>query len=99
MKYLLVILMFIPLTACQTATELQNASSKGLSNIYSCGQINAAFIAYEADKNSFAALEQIAGMSGLVIDKSTETDASSYYNRIKSAASVALLVQGCPPRA
>jgi hypothetical protein len=99
MKYLLAILMLVTLTACQTATELQNASSKGLANIYSCGQINAAFAAYESDKTSFAALEQIAEMSGLVINKSTETDASSYYESIKSAASVALLVQGCQPRA
>ena len=99
MKYLLAILMVVTLTACQTATELQNASSKGLANIYSCGQINAAFAAYEADKTSFAALEEIAAMSGLVIDKSTETDASSYYDNVKSAASIALLVQGCPPRA
>jgi hypothetical protein len=99
MKYLLAILMLATLTACQTATELQSASSKGLANIYSCGQINAAFAAYEADKTSFAALEQIAAMSGLVINKSTGTDASSYYESIKSAASVALLVQGCQPRA
>ncbi|MFT5812554.1 MAG: hypothetical protein ACI9VT_000289 [Psychroserpens sp.] len=98
MKYLLTILMLLILTACQTVTELQNAYSKGLANVYSCGQINAAFAAYEADKTSFAALKQIAAMSGLVIEKSLETDASSYYDSIKSAASVALLVQGCGPR-
>jgi hypothetical protein len=99
MKYLLATLMLVTLTACQTATELHNASSKGLANIYSCGQINAAFAAYEADKTSFAALEKIAAMSGLVVERSTETDASSYFDSIKSAASVALLAQGCPPRA
>lgn len=99
MKYLFSIVIFITLTACQTATELQNASSKSLANSYSCGQINAAFSAYEADKTSFIALKQIAVMSGLVIDKSAGMDVSSYYENVKSAASIALIVQGCPPRA
>lgn len=91
--------MFATLTGCQTATELQNASSKGFANSYSCGQINAAFSAYEADKTSFAALEQIATMSGLVIEQGSKANASSYYENAKAAANVALLVQGCPPRA
>lgn len=99
MKHLLLILMVIALSACQTVTELQSASTKGLANSYSCAQINAALTAYEADKTSFAALEEIAAMSGLVIEQNSETDASSYYDNVKSAASIALLVQGCPPRA
>ncbi|PKI14836.1 hypothetical protein [Colwellia sp. 12G3] len=99
MKYLLLILMTFVLTACQTATELRNASAKGLANSYSCGQINAALTAYETDKSSFMALQQIATMSGLVIEQSSQTDASSYYDNVKSAASIALLVQGCPARA
>jgi|TARA_B110000908_G_C10029680_1_gene346812 uncharacterized protein YceK len=98
MKYLLLILMTFVLTACQTVTELRNASSKGLANSYSCEQINAALTAYEADKTSFVALKQIATMSGLAIGPSSETDASSYYDNVKSASSIALLVQGCPPR-
>lgn len=97
MKYLLSILMIVTLTACQSATELQKASSKGLANSYSCEQIKAAFIAYEADKSSFMALKQIAAMSGLVIEPSTKVDTSSYYENVKSAATIALLVQGCPP--
>jgi len=35
-------------------------------------------------------------MSGLVIEPSAEMNASSYFDNVKSAASVALLVQGCP---
>lgn len=85
--------------ACQTANELQNASSRSLANSYSCGQINGAFAAYEADKTSFAALKQIAVMSGLKIDPISTTDANSYYETVKASANVALLVQGCPPRA
>jgi hypothetical protein len=96
MKYLVLIIMITVLTACQTATELQNAYSKGLANSYSCGQINAAFIAYEADKSSFIALKQIAEMSGLVIGQGSEMDANSYFNDVKAAANIALLVQGCP---
>ncbi len=86
------------LTACQSAYELQNASSKGLANSYSCGQINGVFAAYEADKTSFMALKQIAEVSGLVIDQTSATDASSYYESAKAAANIALLVQGCPAR-
>ena len=97
MKYLLSILMLFTLTACQSAAELQKASSKGLANSYSCEQIKAAFIAYEADKTSFMSLKQLAEMSGLVIEPSTKVDASSYYENVKSAATIALLVQGCPP--
>ncbi|MFT4937404.1 MAG: hypothetical protein ACI88A_000418 [Paraglaciecola sp.] len=99
MKYLMLILAISALTACQTATELQNASSRGLANSYSCGQINNAFAAYEVDKNSFMALKEIAVMSGLVIQQTPETDPSSYYQTVKTAANVALLVQGCPVRA
>jgi hypothetical protein len=98
MKYLFIILMLASLTACQSATELQSAYSKGLANSYSCSQITAALAAYEADKSSFSALQQIATMSGLVIEKSPESDASSYYENVKSAANVALLVQGCPAK-
>ncbi|ALO34186.1 hypothetical protein CMT41_05155 [Colwellia sp. MT41] len=97
MKYLLSVLMIVVLSACQSATELQSAYSKGLANSYSCGQITSALAAYEADKTSFATLKQIAEMSGLVITPSAETDASSYYENVKSAATVAMLVQGCPP--
>jgi len=96
MKLLISVLIIGLLIACQSATELQNAYSKGLANSYSCGQINRAFAAYEADKTSFTALKQIAEMSGLVIDPSVKGNASSYFDNVKSAASVALLVQGCP---
>ena len=97
MKYLLILAIAL-LTACQTASELQNASSKGLANSYSCGQINNAFAAYEVDKNSFVALQQIAVMSGVVIQQTPDSEPSSYYEYIKAAANVALLVQGCPQR-
>jgi hypothetical protein len=98
MKHLLLILTMVTLTACQSAYELQNASSKGLANSYSCGQINGAFAAYEADKTSFMALKEIATMSGLVIKPTSTTNASSYYESAKAAANIALLVQGCSPR-
>jgi uncharacterized lipoprotein YajG len=98
MKYLFLILMITSLSACQTATQLQNVYSKGLASSYSCEQINAAFSAYEMDKTSFKELAKIAEMSGLVIEQGTKANASSYYENVKSAANVALMVQGCPPR-
>jgi uncharacterized lipoprotein YajG len=98
MKHLLLLLSIALLTACQSAYELQNASTKGVANGYSCGQINAAFAAYEADKSSFMALKEIAVVSGLVIKPTAAKDASSYYESVKAAANVALIVQGCPPR-
>jgi len=98
MKYLISVFILSLLTACQSASELQNVYSKGLANSYSCGQINSALAAYEADKNSFTALKEIAVMSGLVIEPSAEVNASSYFDSVKSAANVALLVQGCPAK-
>jgi hypothetical protein len=98
MKHVLLIPMIVTLTACQTAYELQNAASKGFANSYSCGQINGALSAYEADKTSFMALKQIAVMSGLEIDPKSTGNASSYYESVKATANVALLVQGCSPR-
>jgi len=59
MKYLFSVLIILVLTACQSATELQNAYSKGLANSYSCGQINSALAAYEADKNSLLRLKKL----------------------------------------
>ena len=98
MKYLFIILMLSSLSACQSATELQSAYSKGLANSYSCGQINSALAAYEADKSSVSSLNKIAIMSGLDIEQAANIDASSYYENVKSAANMALLVQGCPAR-
>ena len=98
MKYLLLILISVALTACQTTTELQNAYSKGLANSYSCEQINAAFDAYDTDKSSFTELKQIAEMSGMEIEQGTGATASSYFEDVKAAANLALLVQGCPAR-
>ena len=98
MKFLLSLVMIVTLSACQSATELQSAYSKGLANSYSCEQINGAFSAYEADKSSFMALKPIAEMSGLVIEPTPDKDASSYYENVKSAANIALAVQGCTPR-
>jgi len=96
MKYLLLILISVALTACQTTTELQNAYSKGLANSYSCEQINAAFDAYDADKSSFTELKQIAEMSGMEIEQGAGVTASSYFEDVKAAANLALIVQGCP---
>tara|TARA_R110002167_G_scaffold195489_4_gene398238 strand:+ start:1382 stop:1681 length:300 start_codon:yes stop_codon:yes gene_type:complete len=98
MKYLLLFISITGLLACQSAYELQSASTKGLANSYSCGQINAAFSAYEADKTSFMALKEIAVVSGLEIKPTAATEASSYYESAKAAANIALIVQGCPPR-
>ena len=98
MKHLLLILSISTLAACQSAYELQNASSKGLANSYSCGQINGAFTAYEADKTSFNALKQIAEVSGLAMGQTVPSNVSSYYESAKAAANIALLVQGCQPR-
>jgi len=87
-------------SGCETMTALNDARTKGLANSYSCAQINTAFDAYEADKNSFSALKEVASTSGLNLGQTPipQIDVSSYYDKAKAAANIALLTQGCPVR-
>ena len=86
------------LCGCNTASELRAASTKGVANSYSCGQINAAFNAYEADRTSVAAMKQVATTSGIEFQQIPQVDVASYYESAKAAANVALIMQGCQPR-
>ena len=87
------------LTACETATQLNNMRISGKS-AYSCEQIYAAFKAYDADKQSTNALLQLSGMvsvDGLAEGTAQVENPSAYYQRTKMAANVALITQGCQP--
>jgi len=96
----IVLLSVLFVSGCETMTALNDARTKGLANSYSCSQINAAFDAYEADKNSFSALKEVSAMIGLKLEQTPapQIEVSSYYDKVKAAANIALLTQGCPVR-
>lgn len=91
------VLISAALTACQTSQEFQAASRKGLSNSFSCAQINSAFTAYNADKSSLDALLQVGKTTQMDTSKVTTKTADRYYEDAKQSANLALILQGCPP--
>jgi len=98
MKWLIALIALVALSACQLATEVQQASQKGVANSYSCEQITAIFSAYQLDKNSLIPLLEISKMTGLKLEQGAAGfDPEKYYQTAKNSANIALLVQGCTP--
>lgn len=96
-KYILMMVAIFLVAGCQTVGELQQASSKGAANAFSCQQITNAFAAYQADKQSIDALRSIAAMTNMSTKGVTTATADSYYEKAKNSANLALLLQGCQP--
>lgn len=90
-KMLLAMLIALILSACQSAANF-NQMRTSEAPAYSCPQIYAAFRAYEADRQSATLAAELSGMLGL---KKYDPNSTEYYARIKMAANVALLAQGC----
>ena len=85
------------ITACETATQLNNMRTSDKA-AYSCDQIYAAFSAYDADRQSADALLQLSGMmnvEGMAQNAAQVENPSSYYQKAKMAANIALMAQGC----
>jgi len=85
----------IALAGCQTGSAIKNASADGMLNMLTCEKIATTFDAYDQDKSSFAALEQITSMVG--IDSSTfdTSQAASYFGTVKTGVNTALMIKGC----
>ena len=93
----LVLLSAMTLGGCQTAGQLHQSSSKGMGAL-SCADISAAFAAYDADRQSVGALETLATTMNLDLKAMGGTSVESAQNifaQAKSAANIALAVQGC----
>lgn len=92
-----VLVVLLSLTGCQLANEAVVLKDKGGSGAFSCGQIRAAFSAYDADRQSVDSYVELAKVTGLsTADASPET-VNSYYDSARERANLALVIQGCPP--
>lgn len=90
-KILLALLISLTLIGCQSAAHF-NQMRTSETSAYSCQQIYATFRAYEADRQSATLAAELSGMFGL---NKYDPNSTEYYARIKMAANVALLAQGC----
>ncbi len=85
----------LTLTGCQTAYELQKASTGDINTMASCQQIHSTFRAYDQDRQSLEALRQIAGMTNTNIQGVTPETINNYYPIVRNTANIALAMKGC----
>ena len=83
------------LVGCQTATAIKNASADGIVNMLTCDKIETTFAAYDQDKSSFSALEQITSMVGIDSSSFEKSQAASYFSTVKTGVNTALMLKGC----
>jgi 2-keto-3-deoxy-6-phosphogluconate aldolase len=96
-KFIVIMSTIFFLVGCQTVGELQQASSKGVANAFSCQQIKNAFAAYQGDRDSLEALKTVAAMTNMSTKGVTANTADSYYEKARNSANLALVLQGCQP--
>ena len=95
-KFLMTASLLLSVAGCEMTGQAKDISSGGVSAV-SCEQIRSAFAAYDADRQSFEALAEISGMTGLEITNTATTTADSYYDKVRNSANLALIVKGCDP--
>ena len=94
---ILIFLAMLSISGCEIMGEASDLMGKGGSGAFSCGQIEAAFAAYDADRESVGAYEEMARVTGMsTTDMSTRTS-DAYYAKAVERANIALLLQGCQP--
>lgn len=87
----------LSISGCEIMGEASSLAGKGGSGAFSCGQIQAAFAAYNTDRQSVDAYEEMARVTGMsTTDISTRTS-DAYYTKAVERANIALLLQGCAP--
>ena len=84
------------LAGCEMAGETKNMTS-GETDAFSCDQIRSAFAAYDADRSSFEALANLAGLTGYDFTRTAAQTADTYYDKARNSANLALIVKGCDP--
>ena len=92
----IVALTAVLLTGCQTSNAIKNASSDGMANMFTCDKIEMTFDAYDQDKNSFPALQQITDMVGIDSSNFDSSNTASYFGMVKTGVNTALMLKGCP---
>ncbi|MDX2369373.1 MAG: hypothetical protein QNK36_13400 [Colwellia sp.] len=84
------------LIGCQTSNAIRSASSDGMANMFTCEKVAIAFNAYDQDKDSFYALQQITGMVNIDDSNLDSSKTASYFGMVKTGVNTALLLKGCP---
>jgi len=86
------------MAGCQTSTQLSSSVADG--NGVSCSEIQQAFNAYEQDRQSAQAYQQLAQLispaAGSLASKGMGS-VEQYYERIKLSTNLALATRGCRP--
>ena len=96
-KFIFVLITLSSVASCQLANTAKGLADRGGSGAFSCGQIEAAFSAYQADRTSVDAYLELAQLTGLSTSNVTTQTVDSYYGTARERANLALIVQGCPP--
>jgi hypothetical protein len=91
----IIVLSTLLLVGCQTSSAIKNASTDGMANMFTCDKIATAFAAYDQDKSSFSALEQITGMIGIDSSNFDSSKTASYFGNVKIGVNTALMLKGC----
>jgi len=91
----IVALTAVLLTGCQTSNAIKNASSDGMADMFTCDKIETTFDAYDQDKNSFPALQQITDMVGIDSSNFDSSNTASYFGMVKTGVNTALMLKGC----
>lgn len=100
MKYPLsfVLLTAFLLAGCQTSGTVSSAASDG--DGVTCNEIHQAFNAYQRDRQSIRALQQLSKLvspSAGAIAAEGISSAEQYYPQARASANIALTIRGCQP--
>lgn len=100
MKYVtpMIALLTLAMAGCQTSTQLSSAVADD--DGVTCGEIQQAFNAYEQDRQSAEAYQQLAEVlsptAGSLASKGIGS-ANEYYEQIRVSTNLALATRGCSP--
>ncbi|WP_218668100.1 hypothetical protein [Vreelandella utahensis] len=94
----IIALLTLAMAGCQTSSQL--TSSVTDSDGVTCGEIHQAFSAYEQDRQSAEAYQQLAQVlsptAGSLASKGIGS-ANEYYEQIRLSTNLALATRGCSP--
>ncbi len=80
------------LVGCQTSNAIKSAAGDVIANMFRCEKIATA---YDQDKNSFPALEQITGIIGIDSCNFDSSKTASYFGNVKTGVNKVLMLKYC----
>ena len=92
-----ILLATLAISGCSIMGEASSLAEKGGSGAFSCGQIEAVFAAYNADRQSVESYEEMARITGMSSADISTSSADTLYTKAVERANIVLLLQGCSP--